>query len=113
MDLLYSRYASPFEFMNLYINGGRFGEFVSKLLETDYKRKKEKAEKEDEDKLWSLYIHSMPDRSFEEWKKELVISVPEKRPEDHRAPEGDSLTEDHINEMIRNSQDILNNFTPY
>lgn len=99
--------------MNLYINEGRFGEFVSKLLETEYKRKKEKAEKEDEDKLWSLYIHSMPDKSFTEWKKDLIVSRPEKQLEDHRILAESYLTKDDIDGMIRNSQDILNNFTPY
>lgn len=99
--------------MNLYINGGRFGEFVSGLLEIEYKRKKEMAEKEDEDKLWSLYIHSLPDKSFNEWKKDLVDFIPEKQPEGHRGSEEGSLTKDEINEMILNSQDILNSFTPY
>lgn len=113
MDLLYSRYASPFEFMNLYINGGRFGEFVSELLEMEQRRKKEKAEKEDEDRLWSLYIHSMPDKSFAEWKKELIVSEPKKPSEDYVASADESVTKDEIDAMIRSSQDILNNFTPY
>lgn len=113
MDLLYSRYTSPFEFMNLYINRGRFGEFVSGILEMEHKRKEEKAEKEDEDKLWSLYIHSLPDKSFNEWKKELIVSRPEKQSEEYAATGNDSLTKNEIDAMIRNSQDILNNFVPY
>lgn len=71
MDLLYSRYASPFEFMGIYIGQGRFGEFVGSILEMDIRRKKETAQKDDEDKLWLAYIHSMTDKTFTDWKDEL------------------------------------------
>lgn len=50
MDLLYSRYASPFEFANSYIKQGRFGEFVSEILAMDYRRKKQEKEKENDDR---------------------------------------------------------------
>lgn len=72
MDLLYSRYASPMDFMHLYIEQGRFGEFVTEIIEMDYKRKEEQAKKEDEQKMWDLYIHSMSDKSFNDWKKEVM-----------------------------------------
>ena len=44
MDLLYSRYASPNEFMNLYIEQGRFGEFVWNIVNLENTRRKEQAE---------------------------------------------------------------------
>ena len=52
MDLLYSRYASPSEFMGLYIEQGRFGEFVSNIVNLENKRKKEEVEAESDRMLW-------------------------------------------------------------
>ncbi len=80
MDLLYSRYASPKEFMNTYIENGRFGEFVEEILEMEYKRKKEAADKENDQKLWTMYIHSEArmEMSFNEWKAKVLSSVPKK-----------------------------------
>lgn len=74
MDLLYSRYASPFELMNLYINNGRFGEFVTNIINKENQRKQEEAEKENEQKLWMMYVHTIMDKSFSEWKKEVLRS---------------------------------------
>ena len=68
MDLLYSRYASPKELMNTYIKRGRFGEFVTNIIRLENNRRKEQAEKDEEHKLWSMYIHSMSDKSFDDWK---------------------------------------------
>lgn len=73
MDLLYSRYASPMELMNIYIENGRFGEFVEKIVELDNERKREAAEKENEHKLWMMFVHSgVTDMSFNEWKKNNI-----------------------------------------
>lgn len=72
MDLLYSRYSNPMEFMRLYIEQGRFGEFVTEIITQENKRRKEQAEKEDDERLWSAYIHSYSDKSFSEWKSELL-----------------------------------------
>jgi len=72
MGLMYSKYTSPLEFMNLYIEQGRFGEFVENILSAEYERRKEEAEKEDNRKLWELYLHSMSDKSFNDWKKDVV-----------------------------------------
>ena len=77
MDLLYSRYSNPLEFMHLYIEQGRFGEFVARIVELEYKRNTEKAEKENEEKLWQMYIHSMSDKSFIQWKDELMNEQPQ------------------------------------
>lgn len=68
MDLLYSRYASPKELMNTYIKRGRFEEFVTNIIRLENNRRKEQAEKDEEQKLWSMYIHSMSDKSFNDWK---------------------------------------------
>lgn len=72
MDLLFSRYASPFEFMRPYIEQGRFGEFVTEIITAENKRRKEQAEKEDDERLWMAYVHSYSDKSFNDWKSEIV-----------------------------------------
>lgn len=71
MDLLYSRYSSPLELVRLYIDQGRFGELVTEILKMNAEQKREKAEKEDEQRLWELYLHSMSDQSFNDWKRNI------------------------------------------
>ena len=58
--------------MNTYIKRGRFEEFVTNVVKQEHKRLKEQAEKDEEQKLWSMYIHSMSDKSFIDWKKEVL-----------------------------------------
>lgn len=104
MDLLYSRYASPFEFMSLYIEQGRFGEFVAELYEMFVEREKNKVEKEKDDRLWSLYIRSLSEKSFTDWKADL-----------HNTRENSvdmTVTSEDVNTSVRKSQDILGSFVP-
>lgn len=63
----------------MYINRGRFGEFVSSVLEAEYERRKEQAEKDDDMKLWLMYIHSAVEESFNEWKKRVLKSADNKK----------------------------------
>lgn len=58
--------------MKLYIEQGRFGEFVSEILLAEKKRKEELAKKEEDERWWSLYLHSYSDKSFIQWKEELT-----------------------------------------
>ena len=104
MDLLHSRYASPMEFMHLYIEQGRFGEFVEGILELDFKRKKEEAEKENEDRLWIWYVHSMSEKSFIDWKKELM---------EQKKPESYSMTNEQVKSTIQDSKGILKRISPF
>lgn len=76
MDLLYSRYASPMDLMKLYMEQGRFGEFVTEILDMDFKRKQAEENKENEGKLWSMYIHSMSAESFNDWKERVMKEAP-------------------------------------
>lgn len=75
MDLLFQKYASPFDLMNTYINNGRFGEFVTEFIKIERKRKREQLEKEENNKLWEAYIHSFSDESFDDWKAKAVVKV--------------------------------------
>lgn len=103
MDLLYSRYASPHNFMKLYIDQGRFGEFVYEIVELDIKRKKEELEKINENRLWDAYIHSMSDKTFVEWKQELQTK---------KEPVSYSMTSKEITEVKQHTADILKRISP-
>ena len=105
MDLLFSRYASPLDFMNLYINQGRFGEFVEGIIDLENKRRKKEQEQENDDKLWQAYIHSMSDKSFIEWKKEL-------KQENNKKPETLSMTNEMVADVKEQARGILKNFSP-
>lgn len=103
MDLLYSRYASPNELMNTYINQGRFGELVTNILEMDHKRKQEATKKENDDRLWSAFIRSGSSKSFNDWKEELAQR---KEPEDY------SMTNEQVAEVKQQAMGILKRISP-
>lgn len=100
MDLLYSRYASPMELIKIYIDQGRFGEFVTEILTMHYKRKQEEAEKESDNKLWEAYIRSMSDKSFEDWKRELIAISKQK-------PKSYVMSDKEVEFTIAKSREIL------
>lgn len=95
MDLLYSRYASPMDLVNLYLEQGRFGELVDNIIELENERKTAEAEKDNDNKLWSMFIHTyVPEgTTFESWKKE-VLKQPEKQGKAHSRDE--DMTEDDV-----------------
>lgn len=98
MDLLYSRYASPMDLVNLYLDQGRFGEFVENIIELENERRKAEAEKQDEQKLWSAYINSMTDKNFIDWKNGLMEKQPVKQSKVHTRDE--DMTEDDIQGIL-------------
>ncbi len=103
MDLLYSRYASPVHFMNTYIEQGRFGEFVSFIFDTDNKRRKEALQKENDDKLWLAYIHSMTDQSFHDWKEGLTQK---------KEPASYTMTDRQVDIVKQQARGILSRISP-
>ncbi len=58
--------------MRLYIDSGRFGEFVFELISSENKRRQDEAQKEEEQKMWELYLHSFSDKSFTDWRAEVT-----------------------------------------
>ena len=108
MDLLFSRYASPLDFVKLYINQGRFGEFVEGIISLENKRKKEQQEKEDDDKLWQAYIRSMSEKSFIEWKQELKQG----NEQSNKQPETLSMTNERVADVKEQARGILKGFSP-
>ena len=105
MDLLYSRYSNPMELMTIYIEQGRFGEFVKNIIDMDKKRKKEADEKAENDRLWSAYIRSYSNKSFPEWKKEIAQQANQK-------PVSLSMTDAQVADVKAQAHDILKRFSP-
>lgn len=98
MDMLYHRYACPMDLMNGYINRGRFGEFVSSFLEAEYERRKEEVEKDDDLKLWIMYVHTAENETFTDWKNRALKVSAEKG---KRKANGDAeLTDEGINAIV-------------
>lgn len=106
MDLLFSRYASPMEFMKIYIDNGRFGEFVEEILAMDKKRKDEEAEKENDNKLWTAYLlGGAKDQTFNEWKAGLTQKQVQK-------PESYAMTDEQVKAAKQHAKGILKKISP-
>ena len=105
MDLLYSRYSNPLELMSIYIEQGRFGEFVSNIIDMDRKRKQEAEEKANDDRLWAAYIRSMSNKTFPEWKKEIAQNA-------NSEPVTLGMTDEQVEDAKAQAHDILKRFSP-
>lgn len=84
---------------------------VSEILEMDVKRKKEAAEKENDGRLWSLYIRSMSEKTFTEWKEGL--KVPAGKGNSLMAgAAGRTVSGTDVKAAVQRSQEILRSFVP-
>ena len=70
--MLYRAYSNPMDWVSMSINRGRFGTNVAGFLKSEYERKKEETEKNNDWMLWVAYIHSYSNKSFNEWKKQFA-----------------------------------------
>lgn len=95
MDMLYRAYSNPIEIMNIYINQGRFGEFVSGFIDAEAEKKKAEAKKDEDNKLWIAYLMSRSEKSFEQWKNDIVVKSSEGRNRKHGGGD-ESLDDDQI-----------------
>lgn len=100
MDLLYSRYSSPMDLMNLYINQGRFGTFVDEFLKLETERRKDEAEKEMEHKLWTMYIHSDSHESFDDFRKRVCKPASTTHGSTTRASSDANLDEKGVSDIL-------------
>lgn len=105
MDLLFSRYASPLELMRLYIDSGRFGEFVNEILGLEEKRRQDRVQKEEDDKLWLAYIFSGSDISYNDWKCTL-------KQQSQQNPVLHPMTVEQIDSVKGKARSILKKFSP-
>ena len=89
MDALYKRYACPFDFINSAFRLGKLEESLLNVIKQN-----------DEDKLWQLYLHSMKEKSYEDWKKEIM------KPEESKA-----LTDAEITTQVQKANNLLTSFS--
>lgn len=91
MDLLFKRYASPFDYLDTLLDCNNIVDGVINIWETA-----------DDDKAWEMYLSNNPynEKSFEDWKKELQQKTPK------------AMSEAEIGATIEKSQNILKNFKP-
>ena len=71
MDMLYARYSCPMDLMSRYINQRRFGDFVTHFIQAENDRRKAEKDKDEEWMMWTAYLHSHSELSYNDWKKEL------------------------------------------
>lgn len=89
MDLLFSKYASPFLLLDQMIRTQRLAEFVVEFMNMD-----------NEQRTWDFYLHKVFDKSFDDFKQSITYSasiIP---------------SELQLETTIKDSKDILNNFIP-
>lgn len=88
MDTLYRRYACPFDFLNSVFRLGRLEESLLNLLK-----------QEDEEKLWQLYLHSIKEKPYDEWKKEVL------------KPQQQAMTDAEITTQVQKANNLLTSFS--
>lgn len=69
---MYQRYPDPRGLISLYIDSGQFGKLINEILVSEAKRRREEAEKENERKMWELYLHSSTEKSYKDWHDEIM-----------------------------------------
>lgn len=87
MDLLFSRYASPFLLLDQIIPSGDLSEFIS----TVWKIK-------DEEMQWQYFLAKVFDKSFSDFKDALTPQKP--------------MSKEEIETTIKESMDMMNSFIP-
>ena len=87
MDLLFSKYASPFILLDQMISCGRFFEFIVEFINMENERKE-----------YEFWLHKVPDKSFNDFKK----SIEPKQ----------EVDEFELEATISESKNILTNFIP-
>lgn len=93
MDLLFSRYASPFLLLDNMIMTGRLSEFVSEIMQI------RNAEKDDQT-LWEYFLHKVFDKSYADFLREA------KNPAHSEA----AVSQDNLETTIKDSYNMLNDF---
>lgn len=90
MDLLFTKYASPFLLLDGFILIGKFEEFIYEFLKLD-----------NDNKLWDFYLHKVYGRSFIDFKNSLETTQ-----------SSNETSKEEIETTVKSSKNILNNFIP-
>lgn len=88
--MLFTKYASPFDFLDGMTEMGEFEQALDRLVE-----------QEQEKKLWEMYLHSHSDKSFNEWKEQVL--------EDNPKP-SEAMSKEEVTTEIDRSKEILKSF---
>lgn len=88
MDLLFSKYASPFSLIDELISNGDFFDWTLEFIDAENDRK-----------ITEVWLHKIFDKSFEEFKNSILT-------------EENTVTNEQLETTIVESQSILNNFIP-
>lgn len=91
MDLLFKTYASPFSLLDGYIQTGRMCEFFHAFIK-----------ERQEDDRWQVYLHKVWDKSYIAFCESLQTPSQELQ----------GMSDDDIEATVRESMNILGNFTP-
>lgn len=89
MDLLFSKYASPFIFVDQMIYDCRLCEFVDTFLKID-----------DDRKIWEFYLHKVHDVSFDDFVRSLGGN------------EQNEVSTEQLETTVKESANILAGFIP-
>lgn len=89
MDLLYSKYASPFDYLQALMDMHNLVIGITYLINSENDRK-----------LWELYLHSFPNESFEKWKDKIRDNNKDVK----------KLNEREVIMQVNKSNEILKNF---
>ena len=89
MDLLFSKYASPFIFIDQIILDCRLCEFVDQILKI-----------EDDRKVWEFYLHKVHDMSFDDFVDSLGKN------------QKDEVSKEQLETTVKESASILAGFIP-
>lgn len=88
MDLLFSKYASPFLFIDTMLLNGMFCDSIDEIMRS-----------ENDKKTWEFYLHKVFDKSFDEFLRSVETQT--NKPSDEQ-----------LETTVKNSVNILNGFIP-
>ena len=91
MDLLFSRYASPFVLLDTLIFINSTSDFINEMFETINKEREEQTQ-------WDFFLHKVYNKTWKEFIDEINISNEEK--------------EIDLGATLNKSKSMLKNFTP-
>ena len=91
MDLLFSRYASPFVLLDNLILTSSLSDFIDDMFRLINEERKEKTQ-------WEFFLHKVYDKTWKEFIDEINISNEEK--------------EIDLGATLKKSKNMLKNFTP-
>lgn len=92
--MLFKRYASPFDLLNISISTNDFSNFIFDFVKAVNKEREEQAD-------WEFFLHKVYDSSFAEFKEELENNKKNR-----------NMSKEKMRATVEESMNILNSFNP-